>query len=116
MRASVVLNSQAQAGAADFFTGLLHPDGSTIVFQTGSGVAVGNIANPSSFRPVAVGIPLGAPISVSVPNVVTQFWTGAEPRGTYVFFVLAVRSGALADGNLGCNDTLGLGTTAFSFP
>jgi hypothetical protein len=116
MMASVVLNSQAQAGAADFYTGLLHPDGSTIEFLTGGGVAIGNIANPSSFQPVAAGIPLGSPISVSVPDVIVQQWTGAEPRGTYGFFVLAVRSGTFADGILGCNDTLGLGTTIFSFP
>ena len=117
MLASVALNSQAQAGAADFYLGLLHPDGSTIEFLTsGGGVAIGNLANPSSFRTVAAGIPLGAPISVSVPNVFAHQWTGAEPRGTYVFFLLGVRSGTFADGNLGCNDTLGLGTTAFSFP
>jgi hypothetical protein len=116
MVASVVLNSQARAGAADFYTGLLHPDGTTIVFLTGGGSVIGTIGNPSTFRPVAVGIPLGAPISVSVPNVLGQLWTGAEPRGTYVFFVLAVRSGAFADGILGCNEILGLGTTAFSFP
>jgi hypothetical protein len=98
MVASAELNSPAQAGAADFFTGLLHPDGTTIEFLTAAGgVAIGNIANPSSFQPVAAGIPLGSPIAVSVPNVIVQQWTGAEPRGTYVFFVVAVRAGTLAD-------------------
>jgi hypothetical protein len=117
MMASAVLNSQAQAGAADFYTGLLHPDGSTIEFLTGDGsVAIGNIGNPASFRPAAVGIPLGSPISANVPDVIHQQWTGAEPRGTYVFFVLAVRSGTFGDGILGCNETLGVGTTTFSFP
>jgi hypothetical protein len=117
MTTSVVLNSQAQAGAADFFLGLLRPDGSTIEFLTSSGtIAIGNIANPASFQAVAGGIPLGAPISVSAQNVIVRQWTGAEPRGTYVFFVLAVRSGTFADGILGCNDTLGLAATAFSFP
>jgi hypothetical protein len=117
MMASVGLNSQAQAGAADFFTGLLHPDGSTIEFLTGQGgVAIGNLANPSSFQPVAVGIPLGSPISVDVPNVIVHQWASADPRGTYVFFVLAVRSGTFGDGILSCNETLGLGTTAFSLP
>jgi hypothetical protein len=54
MVATAVVNSPAQAGAADFFTGLLHPDGSTIEFLTPDGsVAIGNIANPASFRPVA---------------------------------------------------------------
>ena len=113
--ASAVLNSQAQAGAADFFTGLLHPDGNTIEFLTSrGGVAIGSLANPFSFQPVAVGVPLGSPISVDVPNVIVHQWTSAEPRGTYVFFVLAVRSGTFGDGILSCNETLGLGTTAFS--
>ena len=117
LRASVVLDSQAQGGAADFFTGLLHPDGRTIEFLTGGGgVAIGNIANPSSFQPVAAGIPLGSPMSANVPDVIVQQWTGAEPRGTYVFFLLAVRSGTFADGILGCNETLALSTTTFSFP
>jgi hypothetical protein len=117
MLASVALNSPAQAGAADFFTGLLHPDGSTLEFLTSSGgIAIGNIANPSTFQPVAVGIPLGSPISVSVPNIIARQWTGAEPRGTYVFFLLGVRAGTFADGTLTCNDTLGLALTTFSFP
>jgi hypothetical protein len=117
LRASAVVNSPAQAGAADFFTGLLLPDGHTIEFlTTGGGVAFGDIANPSSFQPVAVGVPLGSAISASVPDVIVQQWTGAEQRGTYVFFLLAVRSGTFADGSLGCNDTLALGATAFSFP
>jgi hypothetical protein len=115
LRASVMLNSPAQAGAADFFTGLLLPDGHTIEFLTSGGLVFGDIANPSSFRSIAVGVPLGSPISANVP-VIAQQWTGAEPRGTYLFFVLAVRSGTFADGILGCNDTLGLGVTAFSFP
>jgi hypothetical protein len=117
MIATAVVNSPAQAGAADFFTGLLHPDGSTIEFLTADGsVAIGNIANPASFRPVAVGIPLGSPISANVPDVIHHQWTGAEPRGIYVFFVVAVRSGTLADGTLACNETLGATTTTFSFP
>ena len=117
LRASAALDSQAQGGAADFFTGLLHPDGSTIEFLTGGGgIAIGNIANPASFQPVAAGIPLGTPMSANVPDVIVQQWTGAEPRGTYVFFLLAVRSGTFADGILGCNETLALSTTTFSFP
>ena len=114
---SVALNSPAQAGAADFFTGLLRPDGVTIEFLTSSGaIVLGNIANPASFHAVAGGIPLGSPISLNATDVIVRQWTGAEPRGTYVFFVLAVRSGTFADGTLSCNDTLGLSTKAFSFP
>jgi len=116
LRTSAVVNSPAQAGAADFFTGLLLPDGRTIEFLTSRGVVFGDIANPASFQPIAVGVPLGSPISSIVPNVIVQQWTGAEPRGIYVFFLLAVRSGTFADGVLGCNDALALATTAFSFP
>jgi hypothetical protein len=117
LRASVVVNSEAQAGATDFYTGLLHPDGSTVEFLTsGGGVAIGSVGNPSSFKPVAVGVPLGSAISASVPDVIVQQWTGAEPRGTYVFFLLAVRSGTFGDGILSCNESLAVGATGFSFP
>lgn len=116
MTASVSVSSQGQPGAADFFSGLLHPDGSTIEFLTSGGTAIGHIANTSTFRPIATGVPLGSPFSAGVPDVMTHQWTGTEGRGNYVFFLLAVRSGTLGDGTFGCNDILGLGTAAFSFP
>jgi hypothetical protein len=114
---AVAVSSPAQPGAADFFTGLLLPDGGTIQFLTGGGgTAVGTIANTSTFRPIAASVPLGAPFSANVPDVMHLQWTGGEPRGTYVFFLLAARAGSLADGTFGCGDILGLGTTVFSFP
>ena len=116
MRGSVAVSSQAQPGAADFFMGLLLPDGGTIQFQTGGGgIALGTIANTATFRPIA-SVPLGAPFSVNVPDVMALPFTGGEPRGTYVFFLLAARANSLADGSFGCGDILGLSTSAFSFP
>lgn len=117
LMASVAVSSQAQPGAADFFSGLLLPDGSTISFLTSEGgIATGSIANTSTFQPIAAGVPLGSPFSASVPDLMAHQWTGADLRGNYVFFLLAVRSGTLADGAFGCNDILGLGTATFSFP
>jgi hypothetical protein len=105
------------SGAADFYEGVLLPDGRTIVFHTGGGsTAFGNIGDVASFRPAAVGVPLATPFAVAVSNVFAYQWTGNEPRGPYTFFVLGVKAGALADGVLSPAEVLVVSTAGFAFP
>jgi hypothetical protein len=86
------------ASAIDVYVGLLFPDGHTIAFFTGAGgFALGDAANPASFRPAVAGVSLAAPASATVPNVFAYPWTASAPRGGYVLFVAAVKSGAPAD-------------------
>jgi hypothetical protein len=101
--------------AADFYVGLVRPDGS-IQFITPTGVVVGSVADLRSFRPLAVNVPLGTPFSVSESNVFTHRWTADEQRGSYVFFVLAVKSGALAGGTVAGDQVLKIATAPFDFP
>jgi hypothetical protein len=101
--------------AADFYVGILGPDNS-IQFLTSGGTVVGTLGDFRSFRPLAVNVPLNAPFSVSQPAIVTHQRTAGDLRGSYVFFVAAVKTGALAGGTLANDQILSVTTAPYSFP
>jgi len=101
--------------AADFYMGIVRPDGA-IQFFTNTGIVFGSVAKLASFQPLAVGVPLGTPFSLTAPSFYSHQWTGTDAHGTYVFFVGAVKTGALAGDSLPSGTILGLATAAFSFP
>jgi hypothetical protein len=101
---------------ADFYVGFLRPDGS-IEFLTSTGPEMGHSANLSSFKPLAVNVSMADPFFVSQPNIFTHQRTAGDPAGAYVFFVVAVKTGALAGGATVSNDQiLGMATAPYSFP
>ena len=103
------------AGAADVYVGLLRPDGS-IQFFTGTGVAVGQVTDVRTFRALATGVPLASPFFASVPSFYSHQRVAADPKGLYIFFVGAVKAGALSGGGLPDSAILTLMVTTFSYP
>jgi peptidyl-Asp metalloendopeptidase len=109
------------SGAADFYAGLLLPDGRAVFFTTTpvtptSGYAFGTITDVKSYRPIATGVPLGAPFSASVPGLFAYSRAAGDPPGGLTLFVLAVKSGALADGTLSDDELLAASLAPFAFP
>jgi hypothetical protein len=92
-----VNNSTGLPVTANFLVGALLPDGNTLVFVTGSGIAFGQLSDPTTFRPLATGVPLAAPLVLTVPDFLVYTWTGGEPHGSYLFFLAAQDA---ATGNL----------------
>jgi hypothetical protein len=85
-----VNNATGEPPIANFFAGAVLPDHDTIAFITGSGIALGQLSNPTSYRPIAVGVPLTAPLVLTVPDFLVYTWSGSEPHGSYVLFLAAL--------------------------
>ena len=114
LSATVGITNPGLPGAADLYVGLLKPDGS-IEFVTGGGIAFGNVADLASFRAIAVGVPLGTPFSVIVPEFFSYRWTPSDVRGGYTVFLFALTTGALADGAVTAEEILGIAAAIVSF-
>jgi hypothetical protein len=110
-----VTNPGLTGTAADFYVGILRPDGS-IQFFTSTGIVVGNVADLRSFQPLAVNVPLATPFSTSQPSVFTHQWTAGDLRGPYLFFLAAVKTGALAGGTIANDQILSVATAPYAFP
>jgi hypothetical protein len=101
--------------SADFYIGLVRPDGS-VEFFTGSGSVFGTVTDLASFHPLVTGVPLGTPVSVAAPGLYVHQRTPADLPGLYVLFIAAVKTGALAGGTLAADQILGVATASYSFP
>ena len=112
--ATVGLTTPGAGATVDIYLGVLVPDGSVAFFTPGGGVALGSVTNLASLRPVAAGVSLGTPISVAVPYF-SYRWTGNEPRGGYVLFMLAVNSGPLTPDALAAGGLVASALAAFTF-
>jgi hypothetical protein len=77
---------------------------------------VGSLADPRPLQPWGDKTWLGFPFFMSRPRVLSYRWTGAEPRGSYLFFFAVTKSGALDDGVLTPDEILALATTTVTFP
>jgi hypothetical protein len=117
VRTSFVVENPGMPADADLYVGALLPDGVTIVtWAAGGGVTTGSVADLGSLRPYATRVALPTPFTMDRADFFAYQWTGAEPRGRYVFFVFASRAGALSDGVITPAEILALSTASFDFP
>jgi hypothetical protein len=109
------LTNPGVAGTVDFYAGWFRPDGHSIVFFTGpGGFVAGDVGDVGSFRAAAASVPLGAPFDLTIPDLYSYPWTPADPRGTYVAFLVAVTSGALTDGALTGDEVVAVASAPFT--
>ncbi len=117
MVVSVTADNPGSPALADFYFGALLPDGDTVVFFTNLAFAsdVGSLTTPATLQPMVAGVDLTTPFTFNQPAFFTYTWTGAEPSGTYLLFIAAVRPGALADNSIDPGDIVALNTVAVTF-
>jgi hypothetical protein len=90
VRVAVSVNNPGQPATANFLVGALLPDHDTLAFVTGTGFAFGRLSDPTSYRPIAAGVSLVAPLVLTVTDFLVYTWSGSEPHGDYVFFLAAL--------------------------
>jgi hypothetical protein len=111
---SVSVENLGRRAVVDFYFGAVLPDGDTVVFFTDLAFAsgVGSLANPATLRPIVAGVDLTTPFTFNQPAFFTHTWTGGEPRGEYLLFIWAVKSG---DNSIDRGDIVVLSTAAMEF-
>jgi hypothetical protein len=107
-------------GAADFYVGVLLPDGTALFFTDLTitptrGYALGTITNVATYRPIARGIPLAASFSASFPTFFSYQRGAGDPIGGMAFFAFAVKSGALTADTLASDSLLAASLAPFTF-
>jgi List-Bact-rpt repeat protein len=115
LAASLALANPGLPIRADLYVGLVLPDGETIAFFTlDGGIAIGRASEPATFDPIATDVGLEQAFAVTSPDFLRHTWTGAEPPGTYVFFVAALTANAREDGRLDPGEVLASSVAAFT--
>jgi hypothetical protein len=114
---SVYVNNPSGSSIADFFFGLVGPDGITATLFTDpqfNSIEV-SLQNFSNWLPVVGNIDLRVPFVYNEPDFYTHTWDASNQAGRYVLFVAATARGALQDGRLDTGDLLALDTIALTF-
>jgi hypothetical protein len=104
---------------ADFYFGVLLPDGVTALFFASlsplKGMAISVESDPRTFKPLATNVLIAQGFNVTLNDVLVFTFSGSEPMGTYVFFALLTPPNAFADGRVDACDILVIETKSFSF-
>jgi len=103
---------------ADWYFGILLPDGVTLFFFTSlsplNGVLTRVDADPQSFPPLIPNMIIPSGVDVTREDIFVFTFSGNEPLGTYVLFTLLTVPGAFADGRVDAGDILVLDTKPFT--
>jgi subtilisin family serine protease len=104
------------AFTADFYLGMILPDGVTVVFFTPTNIITSRLdADPRTFQPLAANVPLPEGLALIIDNFRSLTFSGGEPPGTYSFFAFLAPPGAFGNGRIDPGEILALGIQPFSF-
>jgi len=112
-----VTNPGLPGTTADFYVGMWRPD-NFIEFLTSTGLVVVRADNLASAKPIAENVLLNDAFNVREPDLAAfrRQWAAADPRGSYLFFIAAVKRGAQLDGKITEDEILSLAPFRYSFP
>jgi hypothetical protein len=104
---------------ADFYFGVLLPDGVTVLFVTSlaplNGVLTRFDGDPRTFRPLLANVQLPQGLDTTLTDFFVYPFAGGEPPGTYTVFAALTPPGAFNDGRVDPGDLLVIDVRPFSF-
>ncbi|MBI3329040.1 MAG: HYR domain-containing protein, partial [Nitrospinae bacterium] len=118
LRVGLMAQNPGPAFMADFYFGLLLPDGGTLLFFTSLSplnLVVSSLANPQTFQPLLANLLIAQGLDVAISDVFVFTFAEEAPPGTYVFFAALTLPGAFLDGQSDAGDLLAIDAKAFSF-
>jgi hypothetical protein len=93
---------------ADFYFGVLLPDGVTVLFVTNLSAFIGVVtrldADPRTFRPLLANVQLPHGLDTTLIDFFVYTFAGGEPAGTYAAFTFFTPPGAFNDGRIDAGD------------
>jgi hypothetical protein len=116
----VGLRAQNPGGpvTADFYFGVLLPDGVTVLFITSlsplDGIVTWLDADPRTFRPLLANVQLPQGLDTTLMDFFVYAFAGGEAAGTYAVFAF-LTPGAFNDGRVDPDDVPVIGVLPFSF-
>ena len=105
------------ASTADFYFGAVLPDGTNILLIVDGLLNRQRViaTDVSNWTPLASGVNLASPFSVTKSDFLNHVWGGGEPTGTYTFFLTAAVPGSFADGTVDAGDIIHSSNITISF-
>ncbi|MBI3329121.1 MAG: hypothetical protein HYZ81_20755 [Nitrospinae bacterium] len=119
LRVGLMAQNPGSVVMADFYLGILLPDGVTVFFFTSlsplDGVVSRLDASPQTFKALLTNISIPQGMDATLNDVFVYIFSGKEPLGTFHVFTALAAPGSLSDGRSDPGDILTLDTKAFSF-
>jgi hypothetical protein len=119
LRVGLGVQNPDTAFTADFYFGVILPDGVTVLFVTSlspfNGVVTRLDADPRTFRPLLANVQLAQGFDTTFKDFFAYLFAGGEPPGTYTVFAALTPPGAFNDGRMDPGDLLVIDTRPFSF-
>jgi hypothetical protein len=104
---------------ADFYFGVLLPDGVTVLFITSlsplDGIVTRLDADPRTFRPLLANVQLRQGLDTTLMDFFVYTFGGGETAGTYAVFAFLTPPGAFNDGRVDPDDVPVIDVRPFNF-
>ena len=119
LHAGLRVQNPGSAFNADFYLGILLPDGVSLFFFTSlsplNGILTRVDADPRTFSCLACNVLVPERLDVTIDDLLTAVLSDGLQSGTYILFAILTPPSVFSDGTIDPGDILALDAQAFTF-